>query len=129
MLEKGIVSKKRPVNLNLMTIKFPIAAISSIIHRASGLFLFLIIPLVLWGFSQSLTSEGFAWLQHANSCMVIRLIEWFLLSGLIYHVVAGIRHLLMDAGHFETKESGPISAWTVIIISAVLIIAAGVWLL
>ena len=123
------MSKKRPVNLNLMTIKFPIAAISSIIHRASGLFLFLIIPLVLWGFGLSFTPEGFAWLQRANACIVVRLIEWFLLSGLIYHVVAGIRHLMMDAGHFESKESGPISAWAVIIISAVLIIVTGAWLL
>lgn len=123
------MSKKRPVNLNLMTIKFPIAAISSILHRASGFLLFLVIPLALWGLQQSLTTEGFAWLQRANACIVVRLIEWFLLSGLIYHVVAGIRHLMMDAGHFETKESGPISAWVVIIISAALIIAAGAWLL
>ena len=123
------MSKKRPVNLNLMTIKFPIAAISSIIHRASGLFLFLIIPLILWGFSLSFTPEGFAWLQQANACIVVKLIEWFMLSGLIYHVIAGIRHLLMDAGHFESKISGPISAWTVIVVSAVLIIATGGWLL
>lgn len=123
------MSKKRPVNLNLMTIKFPIAAISSIIHRASGLFLFLIIPLVLWGFSLSFTPEGFAWLQQAHACIVVKLIEWFMLSGLIYHVIAGIRHLLMDAGHFESKISGPASAWTVIVLSAVLIIATGGWLL
>ncbi|MES2204701.1 MAG: succinate dehydrogenase, cytochrome b556 subunit [Pseudomonadota bacterium] len=123
------MSKKRPVNLNLLTIRFPIAAISSILHRASGLLLFLALPLVLWGLERSFTTEGFAWLQQANACIVVKLIEWFLLSGLIYHVVAGIRHLLMDAGHFETKQSGPISAWTVIIISALLIIATGAWLL
>ena len=123
------MSKKRPVNLNLMTIKFPIAAISSILHRASGLLLFFVIPLVLWGLQRSFTVEGFTWLQRANACIVVKLIEWFLLSGLIYHVVAGIRHLMMDAGHFESKESGPISAWAVIIISAVLIIATGAWLL
>lgn len=112
-----------------MTIKFPVAAISSILHRASGFLLFLFLPLILWGFSQSLTPQGFAWLQHANACIVVKLIEWVLLSGLIYHVVAGIRHLIMDAGYFETKESGPISAWTVIVVSAVLIIAAGGWIL
>lgn len=123
------MSKKRPVNLNLMTIKFPVAAISSILHRASGLFLFLIIPLVLWGLALSFTPEGFIRLQQINACLVVKLIEWFMLSGLIYHVVAGIRHLLMDAGWFETQESGPMAAWSVIVISAVLILAAGGWLL
>lgn len=119
------MSKKRPVNLNLMTIKFPIAAISSILHRVSGLLLFVLIPVGLWGFEKSLTPEGFALLQQVNSCIVVRLIEWFMLSGLIYHVVAGVRHLFMDAGWFEGPVSGQRSAWVVIVISAVLILAVG----
>lgn len=121
--------KKRPVNLNLMTIKFPIAAISSILHRISGLLLFLFIPVLLWGFQKSFSAEGFAFLQRANTCIIVRLIEWFMFSGLIYHLVAGIRHLIMDAGYGETKENGPKIAWGVIIISAILILAAGWWLL
>ncbi len=121
--------KKRPVNLNLMTIKFPVAAISSILHRASGLLLFLLIPVGLWGFGLSFTPDGFVLLQHASTCIVIRLIEWFMLAGLIYHVIAGIRHLLMDAGWFEHRESGPKAAWGVIIISGLLILAVGGWLL
>lgn len=121
--------KKRPVNLNLMTIKFPVAAISSILHRASGLLLFLLIPVGLWAFGLSFTPDGFVWLQHANTYIVVRLIEWFMLSGLIYHVIAGMRHLLMDAGWFEQKESGPKAAWGVMIISGLLILAVGGWLL
>lgn len=121
--------KKRPVNLNLMTIKFPITAISSILHRASGFILFLLIPFFLWGFALSMTPDGFAHLQAGQACWVMRFIEWFLLSGLIYHIIAGIRHLCMDAGYFEEKDSGRISAWVVIVISAILIVVAGGWLL
>ncbi len=122
--------KKRPINLNLMTIKFPITAISSILHRVSGFVLFLLIPLFLWGFALSMDSEGFDHLSTGvKTCWVMGLIEWVLLSGLIFHIVAGIRHLCMDMGYFEGKESGKLSALSVIIISAVLIIAAGGWLL
>ena len=47
---------KRPINLNLMTIKFPITAITSILHRASGVFVFLAVPLLLWCLQYSLAS-------------------------------------------------------------------------
>lgn len=121
--------KKRPVNLNLTTIKFPITAISSILHRASGFILFLLIPVLLWGFALSMTADGFARLQTGQNCWVMRFIEWFLLSGLMYHIIAGIRHLCMDAGYCEGRVSGRVSAWVVIIVSAILILAAGEWLL
>jgi succinate dehydrogenase / fumarate reductase cytochrome b subunit len=120
------MSNKRPVNLNLMTIKFPVTAISSILHRISGFVLFLLIPFLLWGFSLSMTQDGFARLQVG---WVIHLFVWFLASGLIYHIIAGIRHLLMDVGYFEEKESGRLSSWVAIVLSAVLIVVAGGWLL
>lgn len=121
--------KKRPKNLSLMTMKFPVTAISSILHRASGFILFLLIPFFLWGFALSMTPDGFTRLQAGQNCWVMKFVEWFLLSGLIYHLVAGIRHLCMDMGHFEEKISGRVSAWVVIVISAILIIVAGGWLL
>ena len=123
------MSKKRPVNLNLTTMRFPVTAISSILHRASGFILFLLIPVLLWGFGLSMTQDGFARLQAGQHCWIMRFIEWFLLSGLIYHIIAGVRHLCMDAGYFEEKISGRVSAWVVIVLSAILIIVAGGWLL
>lgn len=123
------MSKKRPVNLNLMTIRFPIAAIASILHRVSGFILFLFIPLFLWGFSFSLTEHGFSFLQSGSCSFFIHFIAWFLLSGLIYHLVAGLRHLMMDMGFFENKQTGPFAAWVVIVISVILIILAAGWLL
>lgn len=121
--------KKRPVNLNLTTMRFPATAIASILHRISGLIVFLLLPCVLWGFSASLEPQGFAYWQRVQACWGTRLLEWILLSSFLYHVIAGLRHLAMDAGYFEKKQSGRISAGVVIIISAMLILAAGVWLL
>lgn len=118
--------KKRPINLNLATIKFPVTAISSILHRISGFILFLLIPLFLWGFALSMTQEGFTQLR---SSWVIGFFEWIIVSGLIYHLIAGVRHLFMDAGYFEEKISAQISAWAAIIMSIILIIVAGGWLL
>ncbi|MDU2487402.1 MAG: hypothetical protein E7D17_07265 [Citrobacter freundii] len=76
------VKKQRPVNLDLQTIRFPITAIASILHRV---------------------------------------------SGVAYHAVMGIRHLLMDFGYIEeTLEAGTRSAKICFVIIVVLSLLAGV---
>lgn len=129
MLQDINVNKQRPVNLNLFTIKFPIPAIVSILHRLSGVLVFLLIPLFLWMLHTSLASvEQFDALQDFFANPLIRLVIWAGLSALLFHLVAGIRHLLMDTGLGESLKAGEISAWLVIGISAFLIICAGIWL-
>jgi succinate dehydrogenase / fumarate reductase cytochrome b subunit len=49
--------RKRPKNLNLFTIRLPVNAIISILHRMSGMVLFLVLPALLWTLSQSVQSE------------------------------------------------------------------------
>ena len=56
-----------------------------------------------------------------------KLIAWGLLSALAYHSVVGVKHLFMDAGHFEELESGMLAAKAALVISGVLIVLAGVW--
>jgi len=51
-----------------------------------------------------------------------------LLSALLYHLVAGVRHLVMDTGHGETLEGGKLGSKIVLAVSAVLIVLAGVWI-
>ena len=124
------VKKNRPVNLNLFSMRFPVTAITSIVHRLSGLLLFLVIPVFLYYFDQSLASQGgFDRLMKAMSCPVAKFIIWVIGSAMIYHVVAGVRHLIMDAGHGEEKQSGRYGAWTVIFISVLisLLFAGWVW--
>jgi succinate dehydrogenase / fumarate reductase, cytochrome b subunit len=123
------VSKQRPKNLNLFTIRFPIPAIISILHRISGVILFLIIPFMLWGLSLSLASpQDFDDLHLFLSSPLMKLLIWGCLSAFIYHFVAGIRHLLMDIHVGEELKSGRLSAKLTLFVSILLIILTGIWL-
>lgn len=118
----------RPKNLNLFTIHFPIPAIVSILHRISGFFLFLIIPLVLWGLMLSLTFDGFETLQQWFATWYVKVVIWGVFLALLFHFIAGIRHLLMDIGIGSSLTSGRRSAWLTIIFFVLFAVYLGVWL-
>ncbi|HDZ55152.1 MAG TPA: succinate dehydrogenase, cytochrome b556 subunit [Pseudomonas xinjiangensis] len=123
------VNSKRPVNLDLRTIKLPVTAYTSIVHRISGVILFVSIAGLLWLLDKSLISEsGFEQVQSYFQNPLVKLILWGVLAALLYHLVAGIRHLVMDAGVGEGLESGKRGSQAVIVISAVLIVLLGVWI-
>lgn len=95
--------RKRPKNLNLFTIRLPINAVVSIMHRASGMVLFLMLPAVLWVLQQSLMSEAryqsiASGLQHWAFKLILIGIAW----AFFHHFFAGIRHLAMDV-HWMTS--------------------------
>jgi succinate dehydrogenase / fumarate reductase cytochrome b subunit len=125
---KKAVNSKRPVNLDLRTIQLPVTAYTSIAHRISGVILFLGIAVLLYALDLSLASEeGFEQVTACLTSPLAKLVIWGLLSALLYHMVAGIRHLIMDMGIGETLEGGKLGSKIVIAISAVLIVLAGVW--
>lgn len=120
---------KRPINLNLFTISFPIPAIVSILHRISGVILFLLIPFLLWGLSLSLASQtSYDNLQSFLSQPLMKWLLWFLLASFIYHLIAGIRHLFMDVGIGESLRGGRLGAQLTLLISLILIVLLGIWL-
>lgn len=122
------MNKNRPVNLDLRTIKLPVMAQASILHRLSGLFLFLSLPCLLYVLQLSLTSpEGFASVQQSLSTGISSLFWVLTLMALTYHLVAGIRHLIMDLGHGETLEGGRRGATIVLVFGIGLSVAVGVW--
>lgn len=124
-----VVNDKRPVNLDIKTIHLPITSYVSILHRVSGVALFVIVGLFLWMLDTSLASEeSFKDLQNILTSPIVTLILWGMLAALIYHSVAGIRHLIMDMGIGETLEGGVLGAKLVLVISAILIALTGVWL-
>ena len=53
---------------------------------------------------------------------------WAVLAGLLYHLIAGIKHLLMDMGIGESLEGGLLGAKLVIAFSAIALMLTGVWL-
>ncbi|GAC1034896.1 succinate dehydrogenase, cytochrome b556 subunit [Pseudomonas sp. No.21] len=122
------MNSQRPVNLDLRTIKLPITAYTSILHRISGVILFVGIAVLLYALGKSLASEeGFEQVKACLTSPLAKFVIWGLLSALLYHLVAGVRHLVMDAGIGETLEGGKLGSKIVIAISAVLIVLAGVW--
>ncbi|WP_122279743.1 succinate dehydrogenase, cytochrome b556 subunit [Pseudomonas syringae group genomosp. 3] len=123
------MNSQRPVNLDLRTIKLPVTAYTSILHRISGVILFVGIAIMLYAMDKSLASEeGFGEVKACLTSPLAKLIIWGLLSALLYHMVAGIRHLIMDAGVGETLEGGKLGSKIVIAVSVVLILLAGVWI-
>jgi succinate dehydrogenase / fumarate reductase cytochrome b subunit len=120
------VRDSRPKNLNLFTIRFPLPAIVSILHRASGAILFLLIPVFLLLFDVSLTWSGFDLLHEWLSSIYIKLLLWLIFIPFCFHLVAGIRHLLMDVHVGSSLKGGRASAIVVFVITIVLVLLAGI---
>jgi len=122
------VTKNKPINLRLTTIHFPISAITSILHRISGVLLFFFIPIVLWALDLSLANQAsFASLKKTLTQPVSKFAIWGMLAFVAYHIVAGIRHLMMDWGWGETRKSATYSAYLLIVTTLVLVILIGFW--
>ncbi|SDL38419.1 succinate dehydrogenase subunit C [Franzmannia pantelleriensis] len=123
------VNSKRPVNLDISTIKLPLPALTSITHRITGIILFIGLIFAFWALDKSLSSPaGFYAVQDAlANSLLAKLVAWGLLSALAFHFVAGIKHLLMDLNIGVTLESGVRKAQITVVVSAVLVILAGVW--
>jgi len=123
------VKDKRPVNLDIGTMRLPITAWASIAHRASGVFLFAGIAVLIWALDASLASpESFASLGESLSSPLMKLVLWAVMAGLIYHSAAGVKHLVMDFGIGESMEGGILGVKIVVAVSVVLILLAGVWI-
>ncbi|MCT9812859.1 succinate dehydrogenase, cytochrome b556 subunit [Acidovorax sp. Be4] len=126
------LAKKRPEfrNINalkdLPTYRMPVAAWVSILHRASGAIMLLLLPFILWMFDKSLTSEisfdaftaafraGIGFVPGA----VLKLVVLVLIWAYLHHFTAGLRHIWMDISHAAvTKEFGKSSAIATLVIS------------
>ena len=123
------MNRKPPVNLDLRTIAFPPMAIASILHRLSGIALFLLLPVMLCLLQCSLkNADSFAAVQLRLANVSIKLVVWAFLAALVYHLIAGIRHMVMDLGYGEEVATGRRSAIFVIALAVILTILLGIWI-
>ena len=96
-------NKRRPKNLNLFTIRLPINAVVSILHRASGVGLFLALPLILLVLQTSVKSaQSYQSLINMLNTWPLKLLLIGLAWAFSHHFFAGIRHLLQDI-HWMTS--------------------------
>ena len=123
------MTDKRPVFLNLFQIHFPITAIVSILHRISGVIMLFFIPTLLMLLKRSLESPyEFGQIQDTLSAPIIIWFVWGVLGVIVYHLIAGLRHVIMDIGFFESKQASRCTAWGVLLVFAIVWIACGVCL-
>jgi succinate dehydrogenase / fumarate reductase cytochrome b subunit len=118
------LTKKRPEfrNINafkdLTTYRLPLAGWVSILHRASGGLMFILLPLIVWLFDTSVSSEiSYDVFRSAFSAGLgifpgwfIKLVVLGLIWAYLHHLIAGVRHLYMDMFHAVSKSFGQSSA-------------------
>lgn len=118
------LAKKRPEfrNINaltdLPTYRLPAAGIVSILHRISGLIMFLLLPFIVWMFETSVSSEiSFAKFSAAFNvglgfvpAVLVKVVVLGLIWAYLHHLIAGVRHVYMDVNHAVSKEFGKSSA-------------------
>ncbi len=133
------LTKPRPEfrNIHLLndvrTYRLPPAGVVSILHRVSGLLMFLLLPFVVWLFDTSLSSEiSFERFTAAFDAGIgfvpgglVKLACLALIWGYLHHFIAGVRHLYMDATHSVTKEFGKSSALLTLALSLGLTVVLG----
>lgn len=133
-------AKKRPEfrNINAFTdlpsYRLPLAGIVSILHRISGVIMFLLMPFIIWMFDSSVSSEiSFAKFKMAFNVGMLglpgflwKLVALALIWAYLHHFIAGIRHLWMDISHDAvTKEFGKSSAAVTLTLSIGLTLVLG----
>lgn len=121
-----MMNKNRPKHLALHKIKLPLPGMVSILHRVSGVLLFLSLPFILWIFQASLRSiETFTALAGFVHYPLVKLAILGLSWAFFHHFCAGIRYLLMDI-HLgcELTQARASSRW-VLAVSLVLTVLAG----
>jgi succinate dehydrogenase / fumarate reductase, cytochrome b subunit len=112
------IAKKRPEfrNINffsdLPTYRMAPAAIVSILHRVSGVLIFILLPFILWLFDTSVSSEvSFARFRAAFNVgigfvpgVLIKLVALALIWAYLHHLCAGLRFLWLDASHHSVNR-------------------------
>jgi succinate dehydrogenase / fumarate reductase cytochrome b subunit len=132
--------KQRPEfrNINafkdLPTYRLPAAGWVSILHRISGLLMFLLLPFIIWMFDKSISSEiSFAKFTSAFTLglgfvpgALVKLVVLGLIWAFVHHLIAGLRHLWMDTHHDAvSKEFGRSSAIVTLALSVGLTVVLG----
>lgn len=131
-------AKPRPVYRNIhisqiVTYRLPPAGIVSILHRASGALMCLLLPFVIWLFDNSISSEiSFDRFRSAFLAGIGFVPGWFvrlvclgLIWAYLHHLFAGLRFLWMDVTLRMSKEQGRSSALLVLATSLLLTAALG----
>lgn len=123
------MNTSRPVYLNLFKIRLPLPGVVSIMHRASGALLFLLLPLLLYALQLSLASEqGYAEVQAWFRLPLVKLFLIGVIWGYLHHFCMGLRYLALDFDIGVDLPQARFSAKLVLAVSIAATVMIGVWL-
>ena len=120
-----MLPSNRPVYLNLFRLHLPITGWVSILHRLSGALLFLLLPLMVWGFALTLSGEAgyaraIAWLSTLEAKLLALALVW----AFAHHFFAGLRHLAMDSHRGVSLTSARLSSLAVLLATGGVVVLA-----
>ncbi|GAB4300582.1 MAG: succinate dehydrogenase, cytochrome b556 subunit [Thiohalomonadaceae bacterium] len=120
--------RRRPIFFHLLQLHLPLTALVSIVHRLTGLLLFLALAPAIWLLERSLTdAAGYAQVQQLLQTWPLRLLGLLLLWALVHHLLAGLRVLLIDAEIGVERGAARRSALWVCVTGVLILIAGVMW--
>lgn len=126
------MKKQRPTNLAINTMRLPITAYASILHRISGVIIWfamvLVVPVTLFA-TQSEQNYSLV-VELLNNNFLVQFVAWGLLTALGYYCLGTIKHLIQEFGYFEDFAGGCMISKVAIGLGILIsiLIGVGVWL-
>ena len=131
MSTPSVTLKKRPKHLEVWKIRLPLPGMVSILHRVSGVVMFLVlIPVLLALLEGSMASqESFEDLRFQLGNPLVKLVLVGLAWAFLHHFCAGIRYLLMDLHLGTDLPTARLWSKAVLVSSGVLtlLVAVALW--
>jgi len=125
------MTAERPVNLSLLGLfaAMPVTAVASILHRITGIVLFVGALYLCYLLDLALSDQGgFAQAAVVLATPVGKLALWAILAALGYHFLAGVKHLLLDLHVGDTLAGARFASWISIVLAVLAAVAAAFWL-
>lgn len=122
------MSNSRPINLNLVSVSWPVTAIASITHRVCAVIVWVGLGFLVATLHYATASEDqFQTVSNllANNFLA-QFVAWGLLTATGYYCFGTIKHIIQDLGYFETFSGGKVISWAALVLGIVVAIASGV---
>ena len=124
------MKKQRPTNLAINTMALPITAYASILHRISAVVIWVGLAFYLPALLYSLQSPSHyeVLMRMREESIIVQFFLWGFLTAMGYYTCGGVKHMVQEAGFFETFEGGKFVSWLAIAVGVLLSVLAGGWI-